>query len=70
VLLDHLESILMSESSGGLESLLRLIDEKTKAGDDIQINPNALREDPQKIAANLKRRIFDQAVAIWKHKRR
>ncbi len=69
-LLKNLESILMSDYSGGLDSFLRLIDEKSKAGHDIQINPNALREDPQKIAADLKRQIFDQAVATWKQKQK
>jgi hypothetical protein len=68
-ILEHLRSILMQSSkSSGPEIIRRLLGEDQLKGNDVQINPYALEDDPLDLPLEIRERIFDEAVEAWRRR--
>lgn len=68
-LLSDLEHILMIEGGSGLRTLRDFLQDRQTQGEQVEVNPYALRDDPQKVPLTNKRQILDAAIAAWKRKK-
>ncbi len=65
-LLARLEGMLLSDSSHAINAFLSFIQRMSEEGKDMQINPNALSDQPQEITVAVRKQLFDDLLEQWK----
>lgn len=68
-LLSSLKSIMLRESTSYVDTFLDILKHHPKKGYTGTINPDALQDNPQQVAVEIRERMFDEVVARWKERK-